>query len=485
VDLIKRNLYVSFLGLTFFLSLVTDWYYILSVALLCMTVVTILDKLGKGIVLRELIVLHAVFVCLVMPIFGYEVYNRDNFLSRVFIKFMLVPRERYFDFVLPAISAFSLALCWPIKWNTYMVDEGLYFKHLIKMIRGKLAPIPQVGTILIVIGILIHYITAYLPVGLQFVATLFFSSCFSGVLYIYYSPSFRYKRLLLFSFGVFIAWMAVQSGVFTIVAYMGITLFSFFFLGRRSPFWKKVMACLAGTFLLFLVQNIKVGYRQVAWKSNYAGNKTALFTEIASDKLSNFKAMFDVNSLFRIYTRTNEGYNITLVMRWIPAAKQFDNGSRLALVAAASVVPRFLWPDKPQAGGKESMMYFTGFRIGGWSTNVSPVGEAYGSFGTWGGIVFLFLLGMFIRAVYKRVFTIARTMPLILLWIPVLFFQVTYSMETDTLQILNSLFKGAFFLWLLYKVFPQWFGMKEPDHTQINSRHDRYPGIPKEGSGLF
>jgi hypothetical protein len=163
--------------------------------------------------------------------------------------------------------------------------------------------------------------------------------------------------------------------------------------------------------------------------------------------------------LFPAYLRVNQGYNITLVMRRIPSVQAFDDGKRLAMTAASSLVPRVLWPDKPQAGGVESMLYFTGLRIVGWSTNVSPIGEAYGSFGVMGGILFMFFLGIFIRAVYKKVFTIALKLPLLILWIPVLFFQTTYSMETDTLQILNSLLKGALFIWLLYKAFPSWFGV--------------------------
>jgi hypothetical protein len=64
-----------------------------------------------------------------------------------------------------------------------------------------------------------------------------------------------------------------------------------------------------------------------------------------------------------------------------------------------------------------------------------------------------------VRWSYKRVFVISQRLPLVIFWIPVLFYQVTYSMETDTLQILNSLLKSAFFLWLLYKLVPAWFGI--------------------------
>ncbi len=51
------------------------------------------------------------------------------------------------------------------------------------------------------------------------------------------------------------------------------------------------------------------------------------------------------------------------------------------------------WPDKPMAGGKYNMKYYTGINIVGWSTNVGPLGEAWGSFGKVGGIIYMFFIG--------------------------------------------------------------------------------------------
>jgi len=118
-------------------------------------------------------------------------------------------------------------------------------------------------------------------------------------------------------------------------------------------------------------------------------------------------------------------------------------------------VPRFMWADKPMAGGAANMQYYAGYTIKGYTVNIGPLGEAYGSFGVTGGIIFMMVLGAFIRFAYGAVFRLAGRFPLLVFWLPVLFYQVTYSGENDTLQILNSLMKSAFFIWLLYKAFPQ------------------------------
>jgi hypothetical protein len=76
-----------------------------------------------------------------------------------------------------------------------------------------------------------------------------------------------------------------------------------------------------------------------------------------------------------------------------------------------------------------------------------------------GGILTMGLVALFIRFAYYRIWRIAYTYPIMILWIPVVFYQATYSAENDILQILNSIIKTAAFLWLVSKVQPKWFGI--------------------------
>jgi hypothetical protein len=466
--LIRSNFFILSLIVSFLLGLVTDWYAEISVFLFIITVFAILDKLGKGLVLRELVVLHTIFICLVVPSLGYSVYNYDNYLARIFYRFMLVPQNVYYGFMLPAVCAFSVSMCFPVTVKGAILDEGDWFKKLLQRARNELKASTKSGIIIVVIGVVVFFFITAVPDAIRFAITLFFFSSFAGILYIYYSPAFPTKNILLILFSIFIVGLTIQSGVFTVVVYMGITLFSYLFLGRKYALWKKFVVFAVGCFLLFIVQNVKTSYRDITWKGKDVQNKTSLFFDLAIDNLTNIDKKLDVNGFFPVYLRLNQGFNISLVMKRIPAQQDFDNGSRLLTTAASALVPRIIWPDKPEAGGKQSMLYFTGLKIEGWSTNVSPLGEAYGSFGPIGGIFYMFLLGLFIRWVYKRVFVIAQKTPLLVLWIPVLFYQVTYCMETDSLQVFNSLLKGAFFIWLLYKLIPGWFGK--------NLKQTRRPG---------
>jgi len=115
----------------------------------------------------------------------------------------------------------------------------------------------------------------------------------------------------------------------------------------------------------------------------------------------------------------------------------------------ASFIPRFLWPDKPIAGGKWNMEYFTGLIIEGYSMNVGPLGEAYGNFGNKGGIYFMFFYGLFFNIVIYLLIRIAKTKPTIILWFPVLFLN-SIQVETDILMTVNALLKNCIFVAVCY-----------------------------------
>ncbi|MGN6436123.1 MAG: hypothetical protein ACTHMM_06300 [Agriterribacter sp.] len=455
----KKAYIFSFLQFAiFFLSFVTDWYRPLVICLFLTAVITMLDKLGKGIVLRETIALHSTLVCLVMPVIGYAFFDKNNALARLWVKSMPVPESVYFAFTLPAVAGFVLTLCWPLKSKNAATDEGHFLFQILERAKLQLKSRPLTGLYIMMIGTLVFRINDLLPTALQFAALLLFFAGFAGLLYVYYTPLLRFKIPILLLFLFFILFNALSSGMFTVVAYMGLTMFSFFFLGRRTSLAKKLLWFFSGIFFMLVLQLVKPAYRDATWKKNYDGNKIVLFSELFLDKVSTI-GLSSTNAFFPVYVRTNQGFNVALVMSRMPKVKSFDYGERLAVSFASAWVPRLFWPDKPEAGGKFNMEYYTGFIIRGWSTNVGPLGEAYGSFGATGGVFFMLFLGVLVRGAYKCVFIIAKRIPLIVMWIPVLFYQITYSAETDTLQIMNSLIKSAFFIWLLYNFLPAWFGV--------------------------
>ena len=454
---IGKYLYCIIVAIIFIATLLSTWYIPLSIILFVVTVLMLLDRLGKGIVLRELIAAHSLFVCVFMPVIGYLIYNKNNLLARVWVKSMPISEEQYFSYALPAMCLFILALCWPVTGKAS--DQGKEMGETLNRARRILNERPKIGFYIMIIGLVTFLVSPYLPAALQFVGTLIFWSSFAGALYLYFSETAKRKRLIFLAFIIFILANAIRSGMFTIVVYMGITLFSFFYLGKKVAFWKKFATLIVCIFTLILIQSVKQSYRTLTWRQGYEGDKFLLFGSLLVDKWNSTSSFFEQDAFFPVYYRTNQGYNVSLVMQRFPKIKPYDNGKNLGRTVAASLVPRLFWPDKPEAGGKENMKYYANINLRGWSTNVGPLGEAYGSFGPTGGIFYMLFLGGLIRWAYRRIFIITEKVPLLFFWIPVFFYQVTYSAESDTLQILNSLIKSVFFVWLLVKLFPDWFGI--------------------------
>jgi hypothetical protein len=123
-------------------------------------------------------------------------------------------------------SFFTLAITWPFASS--VTDEGAGLRNLLKRARQQLQANPKAGMYLIVVGLIMFAINGFLPGPLRFVGTLFYFSAFAGVLYIYFTPKFPRKKLLLSLFGAFVVGNAIVGGMFTLVAYMGMTLFPSF-----------------------------------------------------------------------------------------------------------------------------------------------------------------------------------------------------------------------------------------------------------------
>jgi hypothetical protein len=429
-------------------------WLVFIVALLAM-----LDKLGKGIALRESIALLYILTCLVTPILGYDYYNNSFRLARVLGYTMRVPESVYFPYAIPAVTAFCFALTFPLQAKG-VSDDVPGITPVIARIRRILDEERTLGIVIMFVGLFSFLLNTVLPVSLKYISSILFLTCFASLLYIYYTPNRPNKSVVLLSFAGFIILYSISIGMFTIVIYMGITISSFFMIGKRIALWRKVSMLLTAVLLIIVLQTTKITFRSIVFNVG-TDNKVELFGSLFADNLRNATALQDPEAFWSIYLRTNQGLIISNVMSRFPMLKPHDDGKVLIQTVLASFIPRFLWPDKPTADGRFNMRYYAGKNLNeSTSMNVGPLGEAYASFGMMGGITFIFLIGIFVRWIYGRVFVIARRMPLIVLWIPVMFYQITYSAETDTMQILNSLIKISFMMVLINAAVPRWFGRK-------------------------
>ena len=113
----------------------------------------------------------------------------------------------------------------------------------------------------------------------------------------------------------------------------------------------------------------------------------------------------DTSHLNRIDDRLNQNILVGHAINYVEAGYVPLAQGRTLTAALVSIIPRALWPSKPQiAGGSAFVTEFTGMRFDG-STSVGggPVFEFYVNFGTSGVFLGMILMGAIIRFVDMHV----------------------------------------------------------------------------------
>ncbi len=164
------------------------------------------------------------------------------------------------------------------------------------------------------------------------------------------------------------------------------------------PRWRVVVAgallAYAGLSVYVTYMRDRVAIRDVVW------NDGAL-TERASSVATSVSAIewFDFSNprhLRRVEDRLNQNWLVGAASYYLESRpNEFARGATL-VAAAAAVVPRAIWPDKPVIGGSGDLVTtYTGLRFAdGTSVGVGQVMEAYLNFGTDGVVLVFFLIGM-------------------------------------------------------------------------------------------
>lgn len=299
------------------------------------------------------------------------------------------------------------------------------------------------------------------PQAFKFVMFIVFLLFFPGSLYLYFKPnSSRIDKGILVVAVLWIIISAIISTMFTIIAYLGMTIIATLAIKFKISFFKKLFIFLLLTIFLMNIQYTKMYVRNEI----YHGSKSTtneLFLKgylrnfvIIIENISTDKENYSTDILFPIYVRINQGRLTSFVLNKFSDEKKIDMGERLFKTILSSFIPRLFWPNKPEAGGKVNVKYYADLTTEKASMNVGPPGEAFGSFGLYGGVLYMFIFGLAISSAFMIYINISYKTPIMILWIPIVFYQSMYSMETDTMQAFNSIIKISLFIFILFKIRP-------------------------------
>ncbi|MBC5991625.1 hypothetical protein [Pontibacter cellulosilyticus] len=420
--------------------------------LLCITVtafsvVNFLLEIGKTIGIRSLTFMIATVQWVLGPFLSYSLLDPFDYY------YMPVPQDVYFALAIPGVLLFALGL---YSINDKYVNEA----QLIAKLKTYLNEKHSVGLYLIFTGFLFSYLGPLFPGSLAFFFYLLSSLKYVGAFYVLLSNN-NGKYLYFAGVFFFLFLDAFTSSMFhELLLWLAFTFLLLALNLKLKLFTKFSLLCLGFVFV-FAVQAIKGDYRSAIWGGEVTEQvskvdllESSFETRIASEGL------FNERNIHNFIYRINQGWIVGHVMAYTPKYQDHARGETIMEGVVATLLPRFLAPDKVTSGGAEYFEKYSGLiLVEGTSMDLSPIGEAYANFATMGGATFMFFLGLLYAAVLSLVSKLSFTTPTLILWIPLLF-QQAIKAESDITTGINHVTKAAVVIYLVYWVAKNIFKVK-------------------------
>lgn len=350
--------------------------------------------------------------------------------------YLVVPIANYLPFAFIAAQLFFMGYQLVSKPQA----QWLYFLHNIQS-SLRLQDI----NVLIVMGFAASFLNLVNIAAIDQVTHVLSSFTTCGFFAIaLYKKSFTNKYLLL---GIMLQLLiVVRSGMFgTFTVYAVFFAIMLLLLSRDMGFrlnWVAMLVLLfAGVVFLANLQNTKVSYREEVWAGNQDASLNNFISATADASLG--KSITDKEYYLPIVYRLNQAWLVSSTMIKVPYAEPFAGGGTIFRSCVDAIVPRFLNPEKEKAGGKEKIKKYTYLKLTETtSMNIGLLGEAYVNFGKWGAPIVIFLYGLLIGFLEKKILVYSFKKPIILLLFPV-FFELVLTSETDFLIIINGMVKNT------------------------------------------
>ena len=419
----------------------------LAIGIFAFFLVDFLNELGKKVIIMDLTLVMGALTCLVMPVIFYHNYSRENKLALIWGKYMPVTSDNYFMFVIPAMVALAFGMKITLYKSKVNTTPASYTANAQEVLARK----PTLGLILIGVGLVSSVLDFLAPESLRQVFYSIDHLTFVGVFYVMYAP-LKNKKLIVPAVFVLMFAQSIITGMFGEMISISACSIVLILLGKKISFQRKAWLAVIGVVIIILIQSVKAEYRTRTWMQQGSGADPIFYAQLITEKITNPSEILQPDALFYGAVRMNQGWLVGMTMKRVPERFDFAYGETIAEAVAAAIVPRLLWPDKPEAGGRANLKRFWGVDLVGYSMNIGPLGEAYANFDKWGGVAYMFFYGLFFNMVLTLILRFSERRPTIVLWIPFLFFY-TINMETDLLTTMGALVKGLIFTWLVFKFF--------------------------------
>ncbi|HAN39748.1 MAG TPA: hypothetical protein DCQ29_12660 [Chitinophagaceae bacterium] len=248
---------------------------------------------------------------------------------------------------------------------------------------------------------------------------------------------------------------SIRTGMFgslvVFLSYVSIIVLLILVSQNRKINWGLI---LLGGFVAVLfigvLQNVKSDYREQTWSGTKEAGSGSFYESVRKNVNND---VTDIEYYMPAIYRLNQGYLVSATMIKVPSEQPYVMGETIINSIANSLIPRFLYPTKEEAGGREKIARFTNLTlVGNTSMNIGLLGEAYVNFGKEISIIFFLLWGAVLALAERKMLVFSKTNPVIILVFP-LFFQVLLGTGTDFLYVINTIVKSTLIILLLFTFF--------------------------------
>jgi hypothetical protein len=419
------------------------WMDGVAIGIFVFSLVLLILRLGYSIPIKELAFFLAALQWLLGPVLQYASINQH------FKYYMYVGKETYMPFAMWGTLAFGLGLFIFDSRKQYLL-KSYFIENIIEKIQAQ----PKLPYFLIIAGIGFSFLTVIAPSSLKFLFGSIGELKYIGIIYLLFSKDERKWGFLLVAILLTVL-SSINAAMFHNLILWVVFIGMYVFISVTVKLRVKILSFFVVMMLMFAVILVKGSFRQKVWLNSYSGSKVTLFFDLLGEKTKSNPESID-EELQGIIYRINQGWIISAVMNYIPRVQPYLEGESVKKALYATVVPRFFDSSKQKAGGQDYFERFTGINLETSSMGVSLLGEGYANFGFQGALLFLFIIGSLICFVMNMIYRAAFKYPTIILWIPLIFFQVVKA-ESDLLRVLNHLVKVTIIVlvivWILRKVF--------------------------------
>ena len=311
----------------------------------------------------------------------------------------------------------------------------------------------------IFVGLILRFMSGFLPSEGAFFIYLLSSIRFLGAFGLLTIDFKKYKLYIIMVFGFEIL-SSVREGMFHDMILWLIFLALLVSYLYKPKLYIKIIVILVGVSFLFLLQIAKSDYRSRTWQGNQdAGLET--FKSSIESSTSKSEGFFDIETMASSVSRVNQAWIFASTVDNLQRTQEFQSFSLLGRYLEAALLPRFLAPNKLNAGSREIFNQFSGRFIDvGTSMALGLFADGYVSFGTAGVYLFALGFGLIFCFVFRIVDGWSKISPFFIFFLfPILHYAIRSDCETQT--VLGHIVKGTFLFGLMVLYYKNYFSVQE------------------------